>query len=144
MKCVKGFLSLSHDERKILIRLLLYIIRAEIILSFLPYGAVRKLVFLRNPLNIPSPDNAVNILRCHLRLLIKLCGNFPLNVSCLRKAVALRDSLAAYGIEAKIKFGLGYHHGNLGAHAWLECCGYEILKNGIYSQFVPINGGSNE
>ncbi|HWP98708.1 MAG TPA: lasso peptide biosynthesis B2 protein [Syntrophomonadaceae bacterium] len=144
MKSLSGFLMLSSFERIRLIRLLAYIIRAEAVLSFLPYSVTRKLVFISKTPRRGCPSEPLDILYCHLRLLVKITRNTPWSITCLRQAVALRDALAADGVESQIKIGLLQHQEAFEAHAWLECCGLEILKNGEYSELSAIKGGCGE
>ncbi|MCX8129199.1 MAG: lasso peptide biosynthesis B2 protein [Clostridia bacterium] len=133
MKAITGFLKLSHPQRLVALRLLWYIIRAEFILRFIPYATVQKIVFTKKPLRRPSSPEPLHTLNCHLRLLDMVCRNLPWIPTCLRKAIALHDSLAAHGIDSTIRIGVCRIQGNLSAHAWLECCNLEVLKNGTYS-----------
>lgn len=138
MKTIVGFFSLPTSERILLLRLSWYIVRAEIVLRLLPYSKARELVFKQIPLRSSPRFEPLDTLRIHLKLLNKLCRTLPWNITCLRQAVALRDSLAAVGIEAILKIGLCRNQSEFAAHAWLDCCGQEVLKNGTYSELTSI------
>lgn len=141
MKVISRFFSLPSSERILLLRLTWYIVRAEIVLSFLPYSKMRVLVFKQIPLRRSPPSKPLDTLRSHLKILNKLCRTLPWSITCLRQAVALRDSLAAEGVEAILKIGMCRNQGGFAAHAWLDCCNQEVLKNGTYCELTSINGG---
>lgn len=143
MSLWQRFRSLSPPERKRLLRLFRYIIRAEVILSFLPYSMARKLVFNPPKNRRPAPLEPMETLRCHLRLLGKINRHAPWSITCLRQAVGLRDALAAEGVASHIKIGLSHIKDNYEAHAWVECCGLEVLKNGSYSELKLAKGEIN-
>lgn len=139
MKTLLNFFKLSRYEQCILLKLSIFVFRAEIILRLMPYSYEKKLVFKPKAVSPVQPADNIAILRTHLKLLNILCRKLPYKVTCLRKAVALRDSLASSGVTSSIKIGLGNNHGDYVAHAWLECCGYEVLKNGTYTELERIH-----
>lgn len=141
MKVLAGLYSLPPSERMLIFRLASYIVRTEIALNLLPYSVARKLVFKQKPIRRSPPTEPVNILYMHLKLMRRLCRNLPWTVTCLRQAVALRDSLAADGVEAVLKIGMCRDRDKLAAHAWLECCNLEVLKNGTYCELKSTKWG---
>lgn len=140
MKMITRFLSMSFREKLFLVRFLLFIIRAELIFKFMPYSISRKLIFPGK--DLPPTTNVIqtDYLYRYVRLLRALCNHLPWKPTCLRIAIALRDTLKAEGISSVIKFGVCHDEHQLLAHAWLECCGIEVLKNGIYNE-LNVNGG---
>jgi hypothetical protein len=48
--------------------------------------------------------------------------------------VALRGALHAEGISSVIKLGINKDQNTVNAHAWVETCGFEVLKNGTYNE----------
>ena len=140
------FFSLPFSKQKTILKLLFYLARAEIMISLMPYSLVRELVFRQKSLRRISSGNPYATLQSHLSLLEKICRNLPWSFTCLRQAVALRDCLAANGVGSTLKIGLSRKKGELTAHAWLECCNLEILKNGNYSVLTSFTtrGKKNE
>jgi hypothetical protein len=140
MKIITRFLSLSFHEKLILFKILLFLIRTELIFKFMPYSISRKLIFSEK--DLPSTTQVIQIdcLYRYVRLLRILCNHLPWKPTCLRIAVSLRDTLRTEGISSVIKFGVCHEEDQLLAHAWLECCGIELLKNGTYNE-LNINGG---
>jgi hypothetical protein len=138
MKALRVFAALPPKDRKVVFGLLLRLISAELRMTFLPYSFTRKLVFRERRRHPAENPEALHILRQHLVWLKRICDHLPWDVTCLRKAIALRDALYAAGVDSVVRFGMGREKSAIIAHAWLECCGYEILKNGTYSEFLPI------
>lgn len=139
MSILRGFRSLRKKDRHIVIKLLLYILRAEIVLSFLNYSSVRKLIFRINADTSGKRADSVPELKKYLSFLKTILRYLPWRPSCLRQAVAMRDLLASVGYEAKVRIGVGKNQDGFIAHAWIECGGYELLKSGSYSLLKPVN-----
>ena len=137
MKIIKGFLGLNFYEKRKILTLFFYLIQAEGMISFMPYSVSRPYIFKENSVYKSSQESSEKILKLYLKLLKILCNKLPWNITCLRKAVALRNILAKEGVAATLRIGMSKidNMGNtkLNAHAWLESCGYEILKNGTYN-----------
>lgn len=138
MKSPLNFFKLSRYEQYTFLKLSIFVLRAEIILRIMPYSYEKNLVFTPKTVSCNQSSNNIAILRTHLNLLNILCRNLPYRVTCLRKAIALRDSLASSGVASSIKIGLSGKHDHYIAHAWIECCGYEVLKNGTYIELKQI------
>ncbi len=136
MKFVAKFFSLSAKERLLLLKLFWYLLRAETVLTFLPYSAARRVVFTPKPVRSAPPLEPLDALYRQINLLKKLTCHLPWKSTCLRQAVALRDALAAQGIDSTLKLGLLRTQDEFEAHAWLECCGMEVLKNRDYNTLV--------
>jgi hypothetical protein len=137
MRVLRGFAALTPKERKVALGLLLRLIAAELRMTFLPYSFTKKLVFREKRKRRAESPEALPILRQRLILLKRICDRLPWEVTCLRKAVALRDSLYAAGVPSVVRLGMGRDKSAVVAHAWLECCGYELLKNGTYNELLP-------
>lgn len=138
MKDLTRFFELSNHQKSLLIFLFLYIVRAELILKCLPYKTSLRFVYKKRKGQDLFVGNPIDALRCHLRLLNKLSRKLPWKPTCLRLATALRDSLCREGIDSNVKIGVCKKDGKIIAHAWLECCGIEVLKNGNYNELTQI------
>jgi hypothetical protein len=138
MNALRGFTALPSKDKRIALGLVLRLVGAEILMRFLPYSFTRKHVFREKNGYTPGKTGDIEILRKRLSLLKTICAHLPWEVTCLRKAVALRDSLRAAGVSSVIRIGVNQGKATVNAHAWLECCGYEVLKNGTYSEFLPV------
>jgi hypothetical protein len=138
MNALRGFIGMPSGDKRVVLELTLRLVSAEIMMRFLPYSLTRKHVFRDMDQSSSGKSGDIEILRQRLIILKRICAHLPWQVTCLRKAVALRDSLSAAGVGAVIRIGVNKGKSSVNAHAWLECCGYEVLKNGTYSEFLPV------
>lgn len=136
MKGILGFLALSRNEKQTAVRLFTYLLLAELQLAFLPYDSIRKIVFDSVEKYPPAQGEILESLKLHVKLLEAICRRLPWKPTCLRMAVALRNSLAGAGIRSSIKIGARKTNSSMQIHAWLECGGLEILKNGAFQKFI--------
>lgn len=141
MKVLRGFFQLQRNQRVIALRLLFHLVRAELICCFLPYSFARCRVFATGPTqSAPSPRQA-NVIRLHISLLNALTRHLPWGPTCLRRAIALRECLAVSNITATLRFGVLPNRSDFEAHAWLDCGGLDLLRNGEYHCFENIRKG---
>lgn len=138
MIALYNFLKIPVSHKLIILRFLFYIILIEAFYILFPYSITRKLVFKSPRVRLASPENALQTVKLHLRLLHAVCSRLPWKPTCIRLALILRRSLARKGIKAVIKIGVRQGRDRLEAHAWLECCGLELLRNGCFSLLASI------
>jgi len=126
------FIRLKNVEKKDILMTVCYILKAEIVLKFFSYKSSQKLIFRQVEGSLKG--DAMPVLRRKILLVERVCRNLPWGVSCLRKSISLRDLLSKAGIGSEIRIGVNKVDGKVIAHAWVQCKGYEIFKNGEYSQ----------
>jgi hypothetical protein len=137
IKSLSGFTKLPKKSKCNVLLMLFYIMRAELILRFFPYKSTNNHIFINIPRKIVLSENTQMQLKQTIKLFETICRHLPWNPSCLPRSIAFRDFLAKQNILAEIKIGVNKSDGFI-AHAWIECCGYEIFKNGSYAELIQV------
>ncbi len=133
MKKISKFIQLPNSEKVILYFLILNTVKAEIILKFFSYRYKRNYIFKNSSINDESCSDE-DILFRHIYLHKAVIQILPWQPTCLRNAIALRNTLNKSGISAELKIGVRSDNETIAAHAWLLCLGHEIYKKKNYSE----------
>lgn len=129
------FVVLPWAEQVLTVEAACWLVAAEGAVRFLPWPWVRW--YLDRP---GAARGALHVQRAATlqRALRRAVANFPLNTTCLARALAGHALLRRHGVPSAVQLGLQREGGELRAHAWLRCGEDDVVGGAEAAGFVDI------
>lgn len=115
MAALDGFLKLSWNDRVLLFKILLLMVKVRIILWLMPFNRIQESFKQIKP----SSERGETI--CKLSWSLKVIAHYFPGSKCLINALTGYLLLSEHGYDSLVKIGVGKSaEGEFEAHAWLE------------------------
>lgn len=137
---LRAFLSLSNQDRWLLLQAWWLLLGVDLGLRLLPFRRLQSLLANHAPTAATAQWAGAAALIGRLHWLVRLAGrNHLYPMTCLRRALALQRLLALHGVPAELRFGVQKENGGLTAHAWLEYQGLPIGEPEVLTgRYAPL------
>jgi hypothetical protein len=135
---LRKFIELPATDRWLLVSAIVSLIKARIVVTFVPLRKILQPVMLRT--NATPPDSE------KISWAVETAGRIvPTGENCLVRAIAGREMLARRGVSSQIRLGIAKNSPDiLKGHAWLECGDKIITGEGEHRNYVPMPAPSAE
>jgi transglutaminase superfamily protein len=128
------FISLPAADRWLLITAIIALIKARLMVTFVPVRKILQPVTPRTEAAYPDIDVA------RIGWAVEAASRIvPTAKNCLVRAIAGRAMLARCGVRSQIQLGIGKNSPDtLSGHAWLECGEMIITGAGEHRNFAAM------
>src|SRR5260370_34094494 len=135
---LRKFIELPATDRWLLASAIVSIVKARIVVTFVPVRRILQPVALRTDATLP--DSA------RISWAVETAGRIvPSGKNCLVRAIAGREMLARRGVSSRIRLGIAKNSPDiLKGHAWLECGDKIIPREDDHRTYAAIPTPSPE
>jgi len=135
---LRKFIELPATDRWLLVSAIVSLIKARIVVTFVPLRKILQPVMLRT--NATPPDSE------KISWAVETAGRIvPNGQNCLVRAIAGREMLARRGVSSQIRLGIAKNSPDiLKGHAWLECGDKIVTGEGEHRNYFAMPGPSAE
>lgn len=130
---IRRFAQLSAPRRRLWLEAWLALLRADLALRLAPRRTLARALApgAGDPLATPTEPAVWAVASAAARHLRPM--------TCLPRAVALRELLARRGVGCRLRIGVRKDAGRLAAHAWVEVAGVPLGEpEAIEARFAPL------
>lgn len=131
MTAFTTFLRLSGNDKKLILRTLLLMMKIRLMLWIMPFQKIQGSLAPVKPLNNDTPVSK-------LIWSVRVTSHYVPGSTCLTKALTGYELLSKHGYQSLIKIGVGKSaEGEFEAHAWLEYQD-EVVIGESEKEYVPL------
>ena len=135
---LRKFIELPTTDRRLLASAIVSVVKARIVVTFVPVRKILQPVPLRNDANLGDPERISWAVETAARIV-------PTGENCLVRAIAGREMLARRGVSSQIRLGIAKNSPDiLKGHAWLECGDKIITGEGEHRNYAAMPTPSAE
>lgn len=129
---LRKFIELPATDRWLLASAILSVVKARIVVTFVPVRKILQPVPLRTEVTFGDPGRVGWAVETAGRIV-------PSGTNCLVRAIAGREMLARRGFNSQIRLGIAKESSNiLKGHAWLECGDKIITGEGEHRNYAAM------
>lgn len=129
---LRKFIELPATDRWLLAAAIVSVIKARIVVTFVPVRKILQPVPPRTHATLPDSGR--------ISWAVETAGRIvPTGKNCLVRAIAGREMLARRGVSSQIRLGIAKNSPDiLSGHAWLECGDKIITGEGEHRSYAAM------
>jgi len=129
---LRKFIELPATDRWLLASAIVSVVKARIVVTFVPVRKILRPVMLRTDATPPDSEK--------ISWAVETAGRIvPTGKNCLVRAIAGREMLARRGVSSRIRLGIAKNSPDiLSGHAWLECGDKIITGEGEHRNYAAM------